>query len=145
MKPVAGLVAVLMLVSTSRSSPDGPSPTWVSIGRLCGQMDYRSAGPDGGEAKPLSGVHLEIYGWKENLACCDESQLRWKTVTHRDGSYKFSRVRAGRYWLVARWHGKLFRLPVQFAPTKPTKGDCYLQGLEIDSEGNLKSWLRAVM
>ena len=139
------LVAALTLIGTSNNSSSVAVPTWVEIDRLCGEMDYRALDKNGGEATPLKGVRVEIYSWREGVACCDGSQLLRKTTTRRDGSYGFRHVRAGRYWLVAHRSGKTFQMPIEFAPRKPTKGDCYLQGLEIDSDGNFKGWIRATM
>lgn len=142
---VLALSVALILTGISNSFSEERLATRVGIDRLCGEMDYRTLGRDGGDATPLKGVRIEIYSWREGLACCGRSQLLWKTTTGRDGSYRFKHAQAGQYWLVAHWSGKTFQMPIDFAPRKPTKGDCYLQGLEIDSDGNFKSWLRATM
>ena len=142
MKVILALFATLTLTGAAVSQ--APPRNVIEIERLCGEMDFRTPGPNG-EAVPLGGVRLEIYAWTESFDCCDGAQALWKTTTGRDGSYKFGHVDAGQYWLVAHWAGKNFQLPIRFAPSKPVKGGCYLQGLEIDSEGNLKASIRALM
>jgi hypothetical protein len=119
---------------------------WHTFHRLCGALEYWVPISGGGNTtKPLTGVTLELYPWEAGISCCHDPHPFWTVMTGRGGRYEFKDVNPGRYWLVAQWNDRLYKLPISYAPDKSLDAECGLQGLDIDSKGNFGSWIRATM
>jgi hypothetical protein len=123
-----------------------PSPEHPVINRLCGSLEHWTpiAGV-GNISKPLRGVVLELYQRQKENSCCANSDLVAKVRTRRGGRYEVKNLASGEYWLVAHWKNEIYKLPITYVPREGYDADCELQGLDIDNDGKLRTWIQATM
>jgi hypothetical protein len=95
--------------------------------------------PVGGqfERTPIKDAKLRLYHRDKRTHCCKKQSLAAETVTGKDGSFDFTSVGTGSYWLVGRRDGAHYSLAIDYDPTAHTDDKCSEISYEL-RDGELK-------
>jgi|HubBroStandDraft_2_1064218.scaffolds.fasta_scaffold524052_2 hypothetical protein len=82
--------------------------------------------PVGGqfERTPIKNAKLRLYYRDKQTHCCEKQSLAAEAVTGKDGSFDFTSVGPGFYWLVGRRDGANYSLAINYDPTAHTDDKC---------------------
>jgi hypothetical protein len=82
--------------------------------------------PVGGqfERTPIKNTRIRLYYRDKRTHCCKKQSLAAETVTGKDGSFNFTSVAPGSYWLVGRRDGAHYSLAINYDPNAGTDDKC---------------------
>jgi hypothetical protein len=82
--------------------------------------------PVGGqfERAPIKNAKLRLYYRDKRTRCCKKQSLARASVTGKDGSFDFTSVGPGSYWLAGRRDGAHYSVAINYDPTAHTDDKC---------------------
>jgi hypothetical protein len=138
---ILGMIMVVQMLHAQEKNP------W-RVDRICGRAEYLKRIPErkrpnnySDKRRSLSGVSLELYEAADNSPCCSEVKNVGSTTSGRGGQFEFNPDRPGRYWLMAKWNGKDYKVAIDFEPKKKSTTVCSEQGIQIEDDGDASWWV----
>jgi hypothetical protein len=123
------LMALLFVGAPSDKKADLEKQNTVEV--TCGKLILVepvlfNGAPVGGqfERTPIKNAKLRLYHRDVRTRCCKKQSLAAETVTGKDGSFDFTSVTPGSYWLVGRRDGAHYTVPINYAPNAQTGEKC---------------------
>jgi hypothetical protein len=116
--------------------------------QICGRVEYLKRIPEkkhpnsySEKKKSLKDVRLELYEFDENQARCEGLKTVGSLASGRNGQFEFGPEKPGRYWLIAKWNSKEYKVDVIYEPQKKSSTICSQQGIWIEDDGNASWWI----
>jgi hypothetical protein len=123
------LMALLLTAAPSDKKADFEKRNTVEM--TCGKLIlvepvlFNGASVNGQlERTPIKNTKLRLYYREARTRCCKKQSLAAETVTRKDGTFDFTSVAPGFYWLVGRRDGAHYVVPINFAPNAQTGDKC---------------------
>jgi Prealbumin-like fold domain len=102
-----------------------------TVDRSCGKLMqvepvYFNGVPVGGpsEQTPIKNAKLRLYHRGQGSHCCKKQSLAAETITGKDGTFDFTSIEPGSYWLVGRRDGAHYMVAINYDPSAPTGDKC---------------------
>ncbi len=143
------MAAVVAAIACSALGQIGSADTtekiekWNIVERVCGKVEYGAIKKTKGGVleehyKELRGVPLRLYKREAGVSCCDHEALVFQTESRRGGKFA-SNIKDGRYWLVAGWNGKEYRMPLtQDSKLASKDSPCEVYSFAIEEDGRFQ-------
>ncbi len=110
-----------------------------SFSHSCGRLEYAAA-PSIAARKPLPGVRVDLFESGAGAPCCSGLRLVESVITNSRGTFRFKRLNAGRYFVVAHYLGGNSNLEVVVNEKEKKVLQCWQQQLVIDPNGRMQMY-----
>lgn len=123
------LVVILLLGGSPAQKADPQSRNTVDLS--CGKLIqvepvYFNGVPVGGQTEqtPIKNAKLRLYHRGQGNHCCKKQSLAAETITGKDGTFDFTSIEPGSYWLVGRRDGAHYMVAINYDPNAHTGDQC---------------------
>lgn len=123
------LVALVLLLGSSRSANSADNREPVAVDGICGKLVSSDVAAQQGatnsskqQVQPLEHVRIRLFS--PSTDCCELVTPLAELTTGRDGSFQFKKLEAGDYWVSVMIGNKDYKLLVRLVPGKKGSTQC---------------------
>jgi hypothetical protein len=88
--------------------------------------------------KALPHVAMRLFSSSGANECCTTLAIAAETKTGRWGDFKFTKISAGTYWLVAHVEGREYKSLIRYEPNKDPHEKCSDAQFQVTDSGTLQ-------